>query len=186
MGNEHGEWIMYGVAENDPRRIHTPEELINYVNQIGFLPLFRNALPGFSVEERTVARYWWTDDAENDPWYWRKLLAESGRVAYGKFFDKKAGFISLDWLPYFINARRDGYDFDARWEDGVLTVYGSHFTPWSCITLDGEELDTEFTDSKTITARLKEPPEEDTVLTVRQITSTSVTLYESVGLRWGP
>ena len=39
-------------------------------------------------------------------------------MAYGKFFDKKAGFISLEWLPYFANARRDGYDFDARWEDG--------------------------------------------------------------------
>lgn len=26
--------------------------------------------------------------------------------------------LQLDWLPYFVNARRDGYDFDARWEDG--------------------------------------------------------------------
>ena len=36
-----------------------------------------------------------------------------GKVAYGKFFDKKAGFISLEWLPYFANYRRSGYDFDA-------------------------------------------------------------------------
>ena len=40
-------------------------------------------------------------------------------MAYGKFFDKKAGFISLKWLPYFVNYRRQGYDFDARWEDGL-------------------------------------------------------------------
>ena len=45
--------------------------------------------------------------------------ARSGKVAYGKFFNKKAGFISLEWFPWFANFRRDGYDFDARWEDGL-------------------------------------------------------------------
>jgi hypothetical protein len=33
------------------------------------------------------------------------------------FFDKKAGFISKKWLPYFANYRREGYDFDALWDD---------------------------------------------------------------------
>ena len=36
----------------------------------------------------------------------------------GKFFAGKAGFISLRWLPFFANYRREGYDFDSRWEDG--------------------------------------------------------------------
>ena len=40
-------------------------------------------------------------------------------MVYGKFFDKKAGFISLEWLPYFVNYRRNGYDFDSKWEDGL-------------------------------------------------------------------
>lgn len=52
-----------------------------------------------------------------DPWEWRRIIARSGQVAYGKFFDKKAGFISKEWLPYFANYRRDGYDFDALWDD---------------------------------------------------------------------
>ena len=43
-------------------------------------------------------------------------------MAYGKFFDKKAGFISREWLPYFANYRRSGYDFDARWEDGLANI----------------------------------------------------------------
>ena len=47
------------------------------------------------------------------------MIARRGNVAYGKFFDKKAGFISLEWLSYFVNYRRGGYDFDARWEDGL-------------------------------------------------------------------
>lgn len=118
MGNEHGEWIMYGVDANDPYRIKTPDEMVDYINEIGFLPLFKNAIPGFSVEERTLAYDWWSGDPARDPWEWRQIIAAGGKVAYGKFFDKKAGFISLRWLPYFANWRRDGYDFDSRWEDG--------------------------------------------------------------------
>lgn len=122
MGNENGEWIMHGVADNDPRRIKSPEELTAFVDEIGFLPLFKNSVDGFSVEERTAARFWWSDDAANDPWEWRKVLASEGKVAYGKFFGGKAGFISLRWLPYFANFRRDGYDFDSRWSDGLANA----------------------------------------------------------------
>lgn len=47
-----------------------------------------------------------------------KSLHGAVKWPMGKFFDKKAGFISREWLPYFLNFRRDGYDFDALWEDG--------------------------------------------------------------------
>ena len=73
------------------------------------------------MEERTVPAYWWSDDAKRDPWKWREMIAGSGRIAYGKFFNKKAGFISQKWLPYFVNLRRDGYDFDARWDDELAS-----------------------------------------------------------------
>ena len=118
MGNESGEWIMYGVDWDSPECIHTVDEAIDYINEVGFLPLFKNDIPGFSLEERTVPEYWWCDDPKVDPWIWREIIARSGIIAYGKFFDKKAGFISTEWLPVFANYRRDGYDFDARYEDG--------------------------------------------------------------------
>lgn len=117
MGNESGTWVMYGVSEDDPQCIHTVEQAIEYINEIGFLPLFKNDIPGFSLEERTVPEYWWSGDIECDPWEWREIIARTGQVAYGKFFDKKAGFISKEWLPYFANYRRDGYNFDALWDD---------------------------------------------------------------------
>ncbi len=109
---------MYGVNWNDPECLHNVKEAIAYINKIGFLPLFKNDIPGFSLEERTVPNYWWCGDSELDPWEWREQIARSGEVAYGKFFDKKAGFIAREWIPYFANARRDGYDFDALYEDG--------------------------------------------------------------------
>lgn len=117
MKTENNDWIIYGIDENDPYCIHTVEQLSEYINEIGFLPLFANDIPGFSVEERTVADYWWTGH-ERDPWDWREVIAKNGDILYGKFFGKKAGFISKEWFPYFANFRRDGYDFDALYEDG--------------------------------------------------------------------
>ncbi len=119
MAVENGEWIMRGLEWDNPYRIRTWQELINWINEVGFLPLFANGIEGFSAEEHVSPDYWWTGVREEDPWEWREIIASSHQVAYGKFFDQKAGFISLAWLPYFVNFRRDGYDFDSRWEDGL-------------------------------------------------------------------
>lgn len=122
MAVENGEWVMYGMEWEDPYRIRSCRELIGWINELGFLPLFKNEIEGFSAEEHTSDRFWWTGDKEQDPWEWREIIAGSGEVAYGKFFRKKAGFISKEWFPYFANYRRDGYDFDARWEDGLASM----------------------------------------------------------------
>lgn len=122
MAVENGVWTMYGMDWDNPYRIRSYQELINWVNEIGFLPLFKNEIDGFSAEEHTSNLFWWTGDPEQDPWEWREIIARSGEVAYGKFFHKKAGFISKEWFPYFANYRRDGYDFDSRWEDGLASM----------------------------------------------------------------
>ena len=36
-------------------------------------------------------------------------------------FSNRAGFVSRAWFPKFANYRRDGYDFDSRWEEGLET-----------------------------------------------------------------
>ena len=75
------------------------EELIDRVEEIGFLPLFEGPAAGFSAEALTARQPWWSGDPDRDPWFWREAIARSGRVAYGKFFAGKAGFLSLAWLP---------------------------------------------------------------------------------------
>ena len=121
MAVENGEWVMRGLDWDDPLRIRTYRELINWINEVGFLPLFANEVPGFSAEEHTSPKFWWSGNREEDPWEWRALIAATGEVAYGKFFNKKAGFISKKWFPYFANYRRSGYDFDSRWEDELAS-----------------------------------------------------------------
>ena len=116
------DYIPYALDDpDDPYCIHTAEEALDYINQVGFLPLFSNDIPGLSLEERTYRMDWWTMEPETDPWTWREILARSGDVVYGKFFQNKSGFVSLAWFPAFANWRRDGYDFDARWEDELAT-----------------------------------------------------------------
>ena len=117
MGNENGQWIMYGLDESDPECIGNIDELTAFVDKVGFVPLFKNSVPGFSVEEHTSPNYWWTGHAVKDPWQWRVWAAEQHRVAYGKFFGGKAGFISLKWLGRFANYRREGCDFYTLWRE---------------------------------------------------------------------
>lgn len=76
----------------DEIRLLRHRELINWINEIGFLQLFKNEVEGFSAEEHVSPLCWWTGDAENDPWEWREIIARSGEVAYGKFFGKISSF----------------------------------------------------------------------------------------------
>ncbi len=114
------DWNMKGCRRDDPARLKSPGDVAAFVQEVGFLPLFSVGIPGFSLEERVPAFDWWTDDPKRDPWIWRMILAENGNIAYGKFFDRKAGFISKEWFPAFANYRRDGYDYEGLYEDGKM------------------------------------------------------------------
>lgn len=60
MAVENGVWTMYGMERDNSYRIHSHRELINWINEIGFLPLFKNGIEGFSAEEHTSNLFWWT------------------------------------------------------------------------------------------------------------------------------
>ena len=67
---------------------------------------------------------WHTGDLEHDPWEWRmRVLDERDDIAYGKLFFKKSGYITKDWYPYFLAARRGGMTFEEAYFDGKV----SHF-----------------------------------------------------------
>ena len=118
MEERNGEFYMCGISADAPGCIHNIKELKERILERGFLPLFQNELPGFSVEEMTAPEGWFSDDPARDPWYWRTVIARGHEIVYGKLFGNRAGFLSREWLPYFANYRRDGYDFDALWDDG--------------------------------------------------------------------
>lgn len=65
---------MDGCSPDDPNRLNTPEDLIELLRSVGFLPLFSNGIRGFSVEEHVPASNWWTGEY-SDPWTWRHVLS---------------------------------------------------------------------------------------------------------------
>ncbi len=65
---------------------------------------------------------WHTGEPETDPWEWRmRVLEERGDIAYGKLFFRTSGYITREWYPYFLAARRRGMTFGELWEDGKIS-----------------------------------------------------------------
>jgi hypothetical protein len=100
--------------------IHNPKELSELVGELGFLPFFANEIAGFSIQECCPKEFWFSDSVDG-PWEWKGPVIRLGGCIYGKLFRGKAGYVSLDWMPDFVNFRRDGYDFDARYDDGLAS-----------------------------------------------------------------
>lgn len=95
-------------------------DVVQAVNEIGFLPLFSSVIEGFSVEDNIdKSKYYFVDGIEG-MWKWKEQIASQGIIPYGKYFNKSAGFVSRKWFPYLCNFRRDGYDIDSRIDEGSI------------------------------------------------------------------
>lgn len=67
---------------------------------------------------------WHTGDPETDPWEWRmRVLDERDDIAYAKLFFNKSGYITKEWYPYFLAARRGGKDFEEEYSNGTISNF---------------------------------------------------------------
>ena len=113
-------------------QIHSCPELIDYIQQVGFLPLLDSGIRGYSAEELVDedCRYVVFPDGGWDwpLWKWKGPVVTEGDCVYGKFFAGKAGFISRSWWPDFCNYRRSVHpapDVDTI-EDVILQTLRQH------------------------------------------------------------
>ena len=97
--------------------IRSKNDIIKAIEEFGFLPYFRNSVEGFSIEEHIMPEYWF--GGIEGAWEWKGPVIREMGCAYGKFFENKAVYVSREWFADLANYRRDGYDFDARYEDGL-------------------------------------------------------------------
>ena len=90
--------------------IHSCPELMDLIQEVGFLPLLDSGIRGYSAEELVDEdnRYVVFDDGGWDwpLWKWKGPIVTEGRCVYGKFFAGKAGFVSKEWWPDLCNYRR--------------------------------------------------------------------------------
>ena len=100
------------------KEIYNSAQLIALIQELGFLPLLDSGITGYSAEELVSddCRYVVLPDGGWDwpLWKWKGPIVTEGNCVYGKFFDKKAGFISKAWWPDFYNYRRSQHPVPAE------------------------------------------------------------------------
>ena len=106
---------------SDSFKIGSAEELIKAIDDLGFVPFFENEIKGFSLEEHIANGCWYGGSDPWEAWEWKGPVIRGSQCAYGKFIRNKAVYISRKWFADFANYRRDGYDFDARYDDGLAS-----------------------------------------------------------------
>lgn len=120
--------------------LKSADDIIRLVQEVGFLPFSTNTIRGFSVEEccppEQFAAVW------GGPWEWKGPIARSKKCIYGKFFKGKAGFVSLEYFPDFVNYRRGGYDFDSRFDEGLAPY--KHKYVFETVAQNGPVLSTDL------------------------------------------
>ncbi len=90
--------------------ISSKELLERAALDFGILPFFRNRIEGFSVEEMAAPGMLFGESSDDyGCWEWKGPVIQQQTTAYGKFFNRKAGFVSCKLLPDFLNYRRDRY-----------------------------------------------------------------------------
>ena len=108
------------------KEIYNSAQLIALIQELGFLPLLDSGITGYSAEELVSddCRYVVLPDGGWDwpLWKWKGPIVTEGNCVYGKFFDKKAGFISKAWWPDFFNYRRSQHPVpaDSSIEETIL------------------------------------------------------------------
>ena len=71
-------------------QISSPETMERAICELGIVPFFTSAIPGYSIKELTQPGFWF--DGEEDslgPWDWKIDCLQNGGIAYGKFTIKE-------------------------------------------------------------------------------------------------
>lgn len=101
-------------------KIHTYEEAIEVIKEIGFLPLAK-LIPDYpSLDGITLKEHWYTG-SELDPWMWRAKFPGDGAAAYGKFIKKKSVLISTELLPFIRVILGSSLSVKERYQDGLMS-----------------------------------------------------------------
>jgi hypothetical protein len=83
---------------------------MDLIKDIGFLPLLDSGIDGFSADavvDEDCGYVKLPDGGWDWPlWKWKGQIVSGMPCMYGKFFNKKAGFVSQEWWPDLCNYRR--------------------------------------------------------------------------------
>lgn len=104
-----GLFSLLGLSFKPTFRIDSRESLVKAAETFGILPFFPNNIKGFSVEEMCVPGMLFGGNKAEGCWEWKGPVIRKRTTIYGKFFKRKAGFVSLDVMSEFLKYRRSAY-----------------------------------------------------------------------------
>ena len=122
-------WKEIRLVEMAGIRIDSAETMERVIREVGFIPFFRNRIPGFSIQEMTPREYWFDgEEGILGPWDWKIECVRSGDIAYGKFLcGGKASFATVEWYREIMNLQRSRFSPDEAGEKilGYISTHGS-------------------------------------------------------------
>lgn len=101
--------------------VSNASEAADFIVQAGMLPFLKSAIDGFSLQDHVPQGWFESDDHELNPWYWRYSFALDDQIAYGKFFNRKLGFVAKELFADFVNVKRNGRAAQQFFEDGLIS-----------------------------------------------------------------
>lgn len=114
------------------KQAYNSAQLIETVEELGFLPLLDSGIRGYSAEDLVTpdCRYVVLPDGGWDwpLWKWKGEMITEGHLVYGKFFAGKAGFISQKWWSDFCCYRRSVHPAptEGSIEEAILFTLGEN------------------------------------------------------------
>ena len=94
-------------------KIYSAAGMMSLIQEAGFLPLLDSGIDGFSADDIVDEDCQYVKLPEGGwdwpLWKWKGEIVKEMPCAYGKFFNRKAGFVSMAWWPDFCNYRRGKY-----------------------------------------------------------------------------
>ena len=101
MGNESGTWIMYGVSREDRNVSIQSMKQWNISIRWDFCRFLKMRFRGFHWKSALLRNIGGAAIPKAIPGNGVRSLPEAVKSPMENFFDKKAGFISKQWFPYF-------------------------------------------------------------------------------------
>ena len=105
----------------EPMRLNTYQDFINLLDSSGFLTLSANKAGVPDVSSMTAPEQWHTG-LDTDPWQWKTRVVEEKQAAYAKIFGGMPSFVTREWYPLLLAARRGCGSFEEAWENGLVSA----------------------------------------------------------------
>ncbi|KQX68398.1 AlkZ-related protein [Paenibacillus sp. Root444D2] len=102
------------------QKIHTYEEAVQLIHEVGILPLAPLIPDHPSLYQVTHGEPWLTG-TDLVPWVWRARFPSDGTAAYGKFLKKKSVFISRELFPWIKAILGSPQPIEDRYKHGLVS-----------------------------------------------------------------